>query len=151
MQTPVTAVAQAIAQELIELVHEAIDRTSSGRDAHTDNRLKAAIETRVQTDGSSPTVHLLYDDYLAYIDAGRKPQSGKQPPIEALREWAMARNIPADNSTLFLISRAIHREGIEPRPILSILDQEIEKRLQGDWQERILDAVMQRLNEVMEH
>lgn len=46
-----------------------------------------------------------------WVERGRRP--GKQPPIAAIRGWALERGLVP-----FLVARAIGRRGIRPRPFL---------------------------------
>lgn len=60
-------------------------------------------------------VTLLVNDYIDYIENGRKP--GSFPPPHAIAEWCQKKGLPSDNSTVFLICRSIYEKGIAPRPI----------------------------------
>lgn len=60
-------------------------------------------------------VTLLVNDYIDYIEHGRKP--GSFPPPHAIAEWCARKGLPTDNSTVFLICRSIYEKGIAPRPI----------------------------------
>ena len=51
-------------------------------------------------------IQLLLNDYVQYIESGRKAGS-KFPPIQPIVQWAKKRGIPTDNSTIFLIRRPI--------------------------------------------
>ncbi|NDV96564.1 hypothetical protein D0T84_16815 [Dysgonomonas sp. 521] len=84
-------------------------------------------------------------NYLTYIENGRAPRQGKFPPIDELRDWALARNIPADNSTLYLIARAIWRDGHEGRPILATLEERIEQMFDTEWYDRLFEATIDEL------
>lgn len=105
----------------------------------------ASVEVR-NTDGSI-VVDLLLNNYVNFIEKGRKPLSGKKPPIDALRDWALRHNIPADNSTLWAISTAIQRDGYEARPILATLEQQIESYLENEWSDKLFEILTDSLNE----
>lgn len=60
-------------------------------------------------------VTLLVNDYIDYIEHGRKP--GSFPPPQAIAAWCQKKGLPSDNSTVFLICRSIYEKGIAPRPI----------------------------------
>lgn len=60
-------------------------------------------------------VTLLVNDYIDYIEHGRK--AGSFPPPQAIAEWCQKKGLPTDNSTVFLICRSIYEKGIAPRPI----------------------------------
>ena len=145
MDDKMIVVIEAISQELQILMQSVIDR--SGVDSQAANSLNDSLSTDFSVEGSSIVIRLLYTNYLHFIDQGRAPRLGKQPPTEALRDWALERGIPTDNSTLYLISRAIWRDGIEARPIFSILREEVDNKFQSDWGERIVQVVADHLAE----
>ena len=77
-------------------------------------------------------IQLLLNDYVQYIESGRKAGS-KFPPIQPIVQWAKKRNIPTDNSTIFLIRRAIAEDGIKPRPFMYKVLETIDKKWDGEW------------------
>lgn len=77
-------------------------------------------------------IQLLLNDYVQYIESGRKAGS-KFPPIQPIVQWAKKRGIPTDNSTIFLIRRAIAEDGIRPRPFMYKVLETIDKKWDGDW------------------
>lgn len=94
-------------------------------------------------------INILFDNYMYYIEHGRRPRTGKQPPIDALRDWAMEHNLSPDNSTLFLIARAIWRDGFVGRPILATIEEEMNKRMEEQWGDMILDNVAEEMEKIM--
>lgn len=82
-------------------------------------------------------------DYVKFVISGRKPNS-KFPPVEAIAEWCNNKGIPSDNSTVYLISRAIALNGISPRDFISSAEQDIDKALDdffNEWCEYIELAI----------
>lgn len=70
-------------------------------------------------------LNILADDYLKFVDEGRKP--GKMPPSKVFFRWIDARGIKFKNkkgkfiskeSTAFLIARSIGRNGIKPTNVI---------------------------------
>lgn len=70
-------------------------------------------------------LNILADDYLKFVDEGRKP--GKMPPPNKFFRWIDARGIKFKNkkdkfiskeSTAFLIARSIGRNGIKPTNVI---------------------------------
>jgi len=139
--TPVLIkVVEAIAQDVLTLVHLILDENGVG-----DSLINEAVEVKVdQCD--NPVIRVLFDDYITYIDAGRKPRSGNMPPISALRDWAQRKGIPTDNQTLFLISRAIWENGITGRPILATLESEIERSFENKWADSLMAAIIKEVD-----
>ncbi|WP_029902371.1 hypothetical protein [Prevotella sp. 10(H)] len=156
METAVTKVIEAIAADVMLLSQTLLGNDSIGINSKTGrNTLKGSslvdnmkVNTRIS--GESVVIETLFDNYIEFIEQGRKPRSGKQPPIDSLRDWALSRGIPTDNSTLFLISRAIWRDGQEPRPILATLEEEIEKQFDDKWADMLLDAVTEEVSKYFE-
>ncbi len=57
---------------------------------------------------------LIANDYLQYVDEGRKP--GSYPPIRAIADWARVKGISKD--AVFPIARSIFKFGIKPTNVL---------------------------------
>lgn len=86
-------------------------------------------------------VTLLVNDYIDYIENGRKP--GSFPPPHAIAEWCQKKGLPSDNSTVFLICRSIYEKGIAPRPIFDGSEGvwETIDSVFDAWAEDIFDAI----------
>jgi hypothetical protein len=68
------------------------------------------------------------NDYITYVDEGRKP--GRYAPTSALKQWIKAKGIATDeakvSSIAFAINNKIKRQGIKARPILNaVFDQKL--------------------------
>lgn len=70
-------------------------------------------------------LEILSEDYLKYVDEGRKP--GRMPPTRSLDKWVIARRIaPRDKNgkflkreqVKFLIARSIGKNGIKPTNVI---------------------------------
>lgn len=109
-------------------------------------------DVQVQIDSSSNAIVLdsIFNNYVEYIEAGRKPMTGKQPPIDALRDWALEKGLPSDNDTLYAISHAIWRDGVEGKPILATLEERVEEYMQTEFMDKLSDAIMNELNKYFE-
>lgn len=86
-------------------------------------------------------VTLLVNDYVEYIENGRKP--GSFPPPQAIAAWCQKKGLPSDNSTVFLICRSIYEKGIAPRPIFDGSEGvwETIDSVFDAWAEDIFDAI----------
>ena len=91
-------------------------------------------------------IEAYFDNYITFLEKGRVPRKGKFPPLDELRDWALSRNIPSDNSTLFLIARAIWRDGHEGRPILATLEERIDCKFETEWYDQLFEATIDELN-----
>lgn len=91
-------------------------------------------------------IQLLLNDYVQYIESGRKAGS-KFPPIQPIVNWAKKRNIPTDNSTIFLIRRAIAEDGIRPRPFMYKVLNTIDKKWDGEWSSELFNELTKIIDE----
>lgn len=91
-------------------------------------------------------IQLLLNDYVQYIESGRKAGS-KFPPIQPIVNWAKKRGIPTDNSTIFLIRRAIAEDGIKPRPFMYKVLDTIDKKWDGEWSSELFNELTKIIDE----
>ena len=91
-------------------------------------------------------IQLLLNDYVQYIESGRKAGS-KFPPIQPIVQWAKKRNIPTVNSTIFLIRRAIAEDGIRPRPFMYKVLDTIDKKWDGEWSSELFNELTKIIDE----
>lgn len=91
-------------------------------------------------------IQLLLNDYVQYIESGRKAGS-KFPPIQPIVNWAKKRGIPTDNSTIFLIRRAIAEDGIRPRPFMYKVLDTIDKKWDGEWSSELFNELTKIIDE----
>lgn len=137
-------VIEAIGQDIVLIAQQVADNDSIATNAKTgNNTLKNSsliknVSFVAQTDGNI-VIRALFDNYIEHIENGRA--AGTMPPISALEVWAKKRGIPTDNGTLYAIANAIRRDGIAPRPILSALEEEIERRFEQEWADQLLEAL----------
>lgn len=91
-------------------------------------------------------IQLLLNDYVQYIESGRKAGS-KFPPIQPIVQWAKKRGIPTDNSTIFLIRRAIAEDGIRPRPFMYKVLDTIDKKWDREWSSELFQELTKIIDE----
>ncbi|MBK5722111.1 hypothetical protein JGH11_14630 [Dysgonomonas sp. Marseille-P4677] len=152
MSQEISKVVEAIANDVLRLSQIVLGDNNigvnqkTGRNTLKDSAMARNVKVEIRNLSESIVIETLLDNYVNYIEQGRKPKQGKQPPIDALRDWALSRGIPSDNSTLFLISRAIWRDGQRGRPILATLEEEIEKQFENKWADMLFEAITDELN-----
>jgi len=140
-----------IAQNLIELARSVMDddavgvNVKIGRNTLTDSALKEQIEGHVKAQDDL-VVTLLFNHYVTYLEWDRPAKYGKQPPIDALKDWAEKNGIPTDASTLWSISYAIWRDGHVGRPIFATLDKLLDEAFGDNWAPQIFDALVEELD-----
>lgn len=82
--------------------------------------------------------NLMYNDYLQYIESGRKPFV-KKVPVRALIKWAKERGIPSDNKTIFAIRESIFKRGIAARKLLDPFGNLIDNTWDKKWADDIFN------------
>lgn len=88
---------------------------------------------------------IILNDYLEFIESGRR-KGADMPPVEPIVRWARSRGIPTDNSTIFLIRRAISRDGIAPRPFMATVMEQIDLNM-PNWYDKIFDEITKLIND----
>jgi hypothetical protein len=123
-----------------ELVNHKVSRnTIIGSDIYKNLQVKA-------TNDGDLVFDILLNDYLTYIESGRR-KGAKFPPVEPIVKWARKRGIPTDNSTIFLIRRAISRDGIAPRPFMEKVFEDIDYAWDKGWADELFDEIMKLIND----
>jgi hypothetical protein len=107
---------KALGDELKKNLIQELRRTK----AIASGDLLKSIQFDVKATPDGAVVTLNGNDYITYVDKGRKP--GKYAPTSALKEWVKRKGIATDaakvSSIAFAINNKIKRQGIKPRPIL---------------------------------
>lgn len=107
---------QALGDELKKNLIQELRRTK----AIASGDLLKSIQFDVKATDDGAVVTLNGNNYITYVDKGRKP--GKYAPTSALRQWIKAKGIATENAKVtavaFAINNKIKREGIKPRPVL---------------------------------
>jgi len=140
MKPPLFMVIESIAQDILNLVYSIMNENS----LH-ESSLKKDVRVKVEQQGN-PVIQVIFNDYLTYIETERLPCSGRMPPISALHNWALSKGLPTDNNTLFLIAKAIWEAGSMPRPILAILEDEIDKCIKNKWMDQLTDSILKEVD-----
>jgi hypothetical protein len=146
MNTTLLKVAEEISREIVALAQSVMENNDIGTNAKVNKNtlrssaLKDNIRASVEV-GGSIVIKTYFDNYINYIEHGRAPMSGKRPPISAIRDWALAKGLPTDDSTLYAIAQAIWRDGYAPRPILATLESQINEKFENEWADKLFDAL----------
>lgn len=119
--------------DILQLVREVMATSVNHKSGTSlkDSDIYKSAQVKATNDGDL-MFDIILNDYITYIESGRR-KGAKFPPVEPIIAWARKRGIPTDNSTIFLIRRAIARDGIRPRPIMAqvmdFVDEEWDKRM----------------------
>ena len=89
---------------------------------------------------------IILNDYLKFIESGRR-KGADMPPVEPIVKWAKKHGIPTDNGTIYLIRRAISRDGIAPRPFMDKVFSDIDDVWDKNWADELFDEIMRMIND----
>lgn len=102
-------------------------------------------DLKVEVNENSDIFKVLYNDYLEYIEEGRKPKT-KKVPIKNIIEWCKRKGIGSDNNTAYAIQQSIYMKGIPPRPILINVDKNIDMQWMNKWSDDIFQEIIKKIN-----
>lgn len=132
--------------DIVRVVMESnlLDNHKVGRNTIIGSDIYKNLQVIAKNDGDL-VFDILLNDYLTYIESGRR-KGAKMPPVEPIVRWARSRGIPTDNSTIFLIRRAISRDGIQPRPFMATVMEQIDLDM-PNWYDKIFEEITKLLND----
>lgn len=132
--------------DIVRVVMESnlLDNHKVGRNTIIGSDIYKNLQVISKNDGDL-VFDILLNDYLTYIESGRR-KGAKMPPVEPIVRWARSRGIPTDNSTIFLIRRAISRDGIQPRPFMATVMEQIDLDM-PNWYDKIFDEITSLIND----
>ena len=140
----ISKIVMEFTKDIIKLVHAAmdgknLDNNKSGSDIYKNLQVKA-------TNDGDLVFDIILNDYLTFIESGRR-KGADMPPVEPIIEWAKKHGIPTDNGTIYLIRRAISRDGIAPRPFMDKVFADIDYVWDKDWADELFDEIMRMIND----
>ena len=115
-----------------------------GRNTLTSSQIYKTLSVKATNDGDL-VFDIMLNDYLTFIESGRR-KGAKFPPVEPIVRWARSRGIPTDNSTIFLIRRAISRDGIKPRPIMQYVFEEVDRERDEQLADELFNKIMEMID-----
>ena len=121
------------------MVNNKVGRNTIAPDSNIFKEMKAKASGNI-------VIELLLNDYVKYIESGRKKGS-KFPPIEAIRQWAKNKLGKEDNLTIYKIRSAIVRDGIKPRPFMYKVLNTIDKKWDGEWSSELFQELTKIIDE----
>lgn len=131
-------------KDIMQLVNAAMEGQDLGNNK-VGNDIYKNLQVKATNDGDL-VFDIILNDYLKFIESGRR-KGADMPPVEAIVEWAKKHGIPTDNSTIFLIRRAISRDGIAPRPFMDKVFDDIDHVWDKDWADELFDEIMRMIND----
>lgn len=118
--------------------------SKTGSNTLVNSNIYKTLSVKATNDGDL-IFDIILNDYLVFIESGRR-KGAKFPPVEPIVKWARSRGIPTDNSTIYLIRRAISRDGIQPRPIMAHVLEEVDR----EWDEQLADKLFNQIIEIID-
>jgi hypothetical protein len=111
-------------------------------------RLINSIDYRLRETAQGIQFQLLAEDYLQYVDKGRKP--GTYPPISAIRKWARIKGLP--KGAEYGIQKNIFKFGIKPTNVIRRAQLRIEtfRQYQIKYEQGVVDAIVKSIKKDVE-
>lgn len=141
-------VIEAIANDVLALSHLILEDESISKNKKVnkntlrDSQLNKDLAISTSYTSEDILIKAIFNNYVGFIEWDRPKEYGDKPPIDSLRDWALSRNIPTDNSTLWAISTAIWKDGHEGRPILETLEKEIEESFDTEMYDKLFESII---------
>ena len=114
-----------------------------------NNKVSSDIYKNLQVNATNDgdlVFDIILNDYLKFIESGRR-KGADMPPVEPIVKWAKKHGIPTDNGTIYLIMRAISRDGIAPRPFMDKVFEDIDDVWDKNWADELFDEIMRMIND----
>ena len=148
-------VSKAIADDIRDFLSTLAANRKSNTSANGQDRenligLFQDIQPEVSYRADSVLIHILYDNYLSFNGRKISLNGEKLPPIDKLRDWAINHNLPTDNNTLLLIAQVLGQDGSQSKPLFAIIEDEMDKRMEGEWSDIIQNAVSEEINKIFD-
>lgn len=103
----------------------------------SSGKLIKSLSSKIQDDARQVNIILEGENYLEYVDKGRKP--GNYPPISALQKWAKLNGIKQES--VFPIAKKIFKFGIKPTNIIDKSIRQYENIIIPKIEEDVADNV----------
>lgn len=131
-------------KDIMKLVHAVMEGQEFASNK-TSSDIYKNLQVNATNDGDL-VFDIILNDYLKFIESGRR-KGADMPPVEPIIKWAKKHGIPTDNSTIFLIRRAISRDGISPRPFMDKVFSDIDDVWDKNWADELFDEIMRMIND----
>ena len=118
--------------------------SKTGSNTLVNSNIYKTLSVKATNDGDL-VFDIILNDYLVYIENGRR-KGAKMPPVEPIVRWAKQHGIPTDNSTIFLIRRAISRDGIKARPFMAHVMEEVDWEWRNNLSDKLFDKIMEEID-----
>lgn len=141
----VSSIVMEFSKDIMALVRMVMEsnvgiNSKVGVNTLVNSQIYKTLSVRATNDGDL-IFDIILNDYLVFIENGRR-KGAKMPPVEPIVRWCKQKGIPTDNSTIYLIRRAISRDGIKARPFMAHVMEEID----SEW----VNVADELFNKIME-
>lgn len=131
-------------EKLIQILTEELVKA----DKKASGRLINSLKVDIKPVGEAVYQLLLTsEDYLKYVDKGRKP--GSYVPIRALKQWTRYRGIPEEAA--YAINHKIFRFGIKPTNVIKKTQDRMKNEtdiIEEAYAEYISSIIISRIKEI---
>lgn len=103
------------------------------------------LDTQAKVENSDFQFNLFYNDYLEYIESGRKPKARKVP-IRPLVDWMKRNMISDDIRVAYAIRESIYQLGIPARPLLEPFGNMLDERFEIKIYDYIFLTITEKLD-----
>lgn len=131
-------------KDIMKLVQAVMDGQEFSNDKISSDIYKN-LQVNATNDGDL-VFDIILNDYLKFIESGRR-KGADMPPVEPIIKWAKKHGIPTDNGTIYLIRRAISRDGIAPRPFMDKVFEDIDDVWDKNWADELFYEIMRMIND----
>jgi hypothetical protein len=127
-------------KDYVKILYRELRR--EGKDA--TGALINSLAFEIREEAQQIQIILLANDYLKYVDKGRKP--GKYPPIKAIAKWVQVKGISKE--AIFPIARSIYKFGIKPTNVIQRVIKEFETSptLQKKYEDEVVNQLIDMIN-----
>ncbi len=145
----VSSIVMEFSKDIMALVRMVMEsnvgiNSKVGVNTLVNSNIYKTLSVKATNDGDL-VFDIILNDYLVFIESGRR-KGAKMPPVEPIIRWAKSKGIPTDNSTIYLIRRAISRDGIKARPFMAHVLEEIDREWDNNVADELFNKIMEEIN-----
>lgn len=140
----ISKIVMEFTKDIMKLVHAVMEGQDLASNKSSSDIYKN-LQVKATNDGDL-VFDIILNDYLTFIESGRR-KGADMPPVKPIVEWAKKHGIPTDNGTIYLIRRAISRDGIAPRPFMDKVFEDIDDVWDKNWADELFDEIMRMIND----
>lgn len=140
MKTTVQLVLYEFIHDLLIEVSDVFDKNNL-RDSSVKDKIQAKLEL-----SSDPIISILLGHYIDFIDKEKTTNSSKIPTISEIKDWATKEGLSVTNEMLYAIAYLIKKDGIKNRPILSMIEERIDRYFDDKRLDHLAEAILEDLS-----